>query len=239
MAAPRRIGLAFGVAASCSPAMAEASPPLPPPRPADLIPAQPPKPAPVAQPAPETAGPTCLVKLVAGGARAEAATVPAPGGGCGVETPVRLFSVGLASGDFVKLPGEPVLDCEFALVFADYVRLIVAPLGEAMLRAKVVAIETGPGYQCRSRDDVEGAKISAHAKGFAVDVAAVELAGRLRVPVERQSGADDEAFFRAMRSAACGWFTTVLGPGADSFHADNLHLDTESHGPSGSYRICE
>jgi len=45
--------------------------------------------------------------------------------------------------------------------------------------------------------------------------------------------------FRAVRTAACGWFTTVLGPGADSFHANNMHLDIEQHGSSGSYRICE
>jgi hypothetical protein len=42
-----------------------------------------------------------------------------------------------------------------------------------------------------------------------------------------------------MRTAACGWFTTVLGPGSDAFHANHMHLDIEKHGPSGSYRICE
>ena len=151
----------------------------------------------------------------------------------------RLSSVTLASGETVGLPGQPLLDCQFATVFADYIRLIVAPLGEAMLRARVASIETGPGYQCRSRDHLAGAKISAHAKGLAVDIIAVEFADKRRVPVERQAGAGETAYFRAMRSAACGWFTTVLGPGADVFHANNMHLDTESHGPSGSYRICE
>ena len=43
----------------------------------------------------------------------------------------------------------------------------------------------------------------------------------------------------AVRTAACGWFTTVLGPGSDAFHASNMHLDIELHGSSGSYRICE
>jgi hypothetical protein len=42
-----------------------------------------------------------------------------------------------------------------------------------------------------------------------------------------------------VRTAACGWFTTVLGPGSDSFHSNNMHLDIESHGASGSYRICQ
>jgi hypothetical protein len=228
--------LAFGLAASCD-AMAE-PPPLPSPRPADLSSASPPKP--VAQPLAQPEPATCLSKLVAGGARAESAPTPTPAAeGCGIAAPVRLLSVTKASGETVSLPGQPLLDCQFATVFADYIRLIVAPLGEAMLRAKVASIETGPGYQCRSRDHLAGAKISAHAKGLAVDIIAVEFADKRRVPVERQAGADETAYFRALRSAACGWFTTVLGPGDDAFHANNMHLDTESHGPSGSYRICE
>ena len=47
------------------------------------------------------------------------------------------------------------------------------------------------------------------------------------------------AMRRAQRTAACGWFTTVLGPGADAFHADNMHLDLERHDASGKYRICQ
>ena len=139
----------------------------------------------------------------------------------------------------MSLPDRPLLDCAFAAVLADYVRLIVAPLGEAMLRAKVAAIETGPGYECRSQDRIAGAKISAHAKGLAVDFVAIAFADNRRVLVERQTGADEASYFRAVRTAACGWFTTVLGPGADAFHANNMHLDVEAHGSSESYRICE
>ncbi len=134
---------------------------------------------------------------------------------------------------------RPLLDCEFAAMLADYVRLIVAPLGQAMLHAAVADIETGPGYECRTQDRTPGAKISAHAKGLAVDFVAITLADKRRVMVERQAGADEASYFHAVRVAACGWFTTVLGPGADAFHANNMHLDTERHGSSGAYRICE
>jgi hypothetical protein len=195
--------LALGAAASLK-TMAD-EPPLPPPRPAE--PTAPGK----APPAPsERAAPTCLAKLIASGVGAEAASAPATSvEGCGIDAPVRLSSITVAGGDVVSLSDRPLLACEFAAVLADYVRLIVAPLGQAMLHAKVAAIETGPGYACRTQDRVAGAKISAHAKGLAV------------------------------RTAACGWFTTVLGPGADAFHASNMHLDIEQHGSSGSYRICE
>jgi hypothetical protein len=233
--------LALGVAASLT-AMAD-EPPLPPPRPAELgapdKPAEaPPPPVPAAPKADATS--TCLAKLVASGASAEPESVPATSvEGCGIDSPVRLSSITVADGDVVSLPDRPLVACEYALVLADYVRLIVAPLGQAMLHAKVAAIETGPGYTCRTQDRIAGAKISAHGHGLAVDFMAITFADKRRVMVERQASADEASYFRALRTAACGWFTTVLGPGSDAFHANNMHLDIEAHGSSGSYRICQ
>jgi hypothetical protein len=238
-------GLALGGPAALN-AMAD-EPPLPPPRPPELgAPPKAPEAPPVqAQTVPALIAPTaaaastCLAKLLAGGAEAEAAPSPATSlEGCGIDSPVRLSSI-TADGDAVSLPDRPLVACEYALVLADYVRLIVAPLGQAMLRAKVAGIETGPGYTCRTQDRIAGAKISAHAKGLAVDFMAITFADKRRVLTERQVGAEEAAYFRAVRTAACGWFTTVLGPGSDSFHANNMHLDIEQHGASGSYRICQ
>jgi hypothetical protein len=232
--------LAVSVAASLT-AMA-AEPPLPPPRPAELgAPDKPAEaPAPPAPAAPKAdATSTCLAKLVASGASAEAESVPATSvEGCRIDSPVRLSSI-MVEGDLVSLPDRPLVACEFALALADYVRLIVAPLGQAMLHAKVAGIETGPGYTCRTQDHIAGAKISAHAKGLAVDFMAITFADKRRILVERQASANEASYFRAMRTAACGWFTTVLGPGSDAFHANNMHLDIEAHGSSGSYRICQ
>ena len=213
--------------------------PLPPPRPPELgapekAQAEPSPPAPKGD-----AASTCLTKLIADGVSAEAASAPAtPVEGCGIDAPVRLSSI-MVEGGAVSLPDRPLVACEFAAVLADYVRLIVAPLGQAMLHAKVAEIETGPGYTCRTQDRIAGAKISAHGKGLAVDFVAIRLADKRRIVVERQTGADEASYFRAIRTAACGWFTTVLGPGSDAFHANNMHLDIEQHGSSGSYRICE
>ena len=138
----------------------------------------------------------------------------------------------------MSLPDRPLVAGEFALALADYVRLIVAPLGQAILHAKVGGIVTGPGYTCRTQD--QHRQISAHAKGLAVDFVAIAFADKRRLLVERQTGADEASYFRAMRTAACGWFTTaVLGPGSDSFHAKRLQKEIELHGSSGSYRICQ
>jgi hypothetical protein len=235
--------------------------PLPPSRPPDLTPTTTPTPAaspppsrppdltPTATPTPaappplagsEKADQACIAKLIASGAGAEAASLPGPiAEGCGVSSPVRLDSIVLANGDVVGLPGGPILGCEFALVFADYVRVIIAPLGAGTLGTKVDSIETGPGYQCRTRDHLAGGKISAHANGIAIDLMAVRFADKRRVAVEHQDGATEASYIRAARAAACGWFTTVLGPGADPFHATHMHVDTESHGSNGSYRICQ
>jgi hypothetical protein len=214
-------------------------PPMPPPRPPELrAPGDAPAPSP-----PDSKGApalACLAKLTADGANAEAAPAPvASVDGCAIDAPVRLSSITVTGGDVVALPDRPLLNCEFASVLADYVRLIVAPLGQAMLHAKVAAIETGPGYECRTQDRIAGAKISAHGHGLAVDFVAILLADKRRVLVERQEGVDEGSYFRAIRTAACGWFRTVLGPGADAFHANNMHLDVERHDPNGSYRICQ
>ena len=230
--------LAIGVSVASVRGAAD-EPPLPPPRPPELTEPEKAPPAPF-PPAPKgDAASTCFTKLIAGGASAEAATAPpASAEGCGIDAPIRLSSI-MADGGAVSLPDRPLVACEFAAVLADYVRLIVAPLGQATLHAKVAAIETGPGYDCRTQDRIAGAKISAHAKGLAVDFVAIALADKRRILVERQTGAEETSYLRAIRTAACGWFTTVLGPEADAFHADNMHLDIERHSSNGSYRICQ
>jgi hypothetical protein len=228
--------LVLGASATAGPD----EPPLPPSRPPELAaPAKPIEPSAPPQDPKAEATSTCLAKLIADGASAEAVTAPpASAEGCGIAEPVRLSSV-TSEGETVSLPDHPLIACEFALVLADYVRLIVAPLGRATLHARVAAIETGPGYDCRTQDRIAGARISAHAKGLAVDFTAITLADKRRILVERQTGAEETSYFRAIRTAACGWFTTVLGPGGDAYHANNMHMDIEPHGSTGSYRICQ
>ena len=229
--------LALGASAA---ARAE-EPPLPPSRPPERrTPAKSSEAAIPPPQAPKAEAPsTCLANLIGDGATADAVTAPpASAEGCGIAEPVRLSST-MTEGGAVSLPDQPLIACQFASVLADYVRLIVAPLGQATLHARVAAIETGPGYDCRTQDRIAGAKISAHAKGLAVDFTAVTLSDKRRISVERQTYAEETSYFRAIRTAACGWFTTVLGPGSDAYHANNMHMDVEPHGSSGNYRICQ
>ena len=225
-------------------ASAQAHPPLPPVRPPDLLPpksyeappAAPLLPAPPSSPAapsvqPQAAAEACLEELKASQVEAEAASSP-------IAAPVRITSIGLHGGAKLDLPAHPLLDCSFAVAFAGFLRDLVAPLGEAMLGATVVALDTGPGYYCRSVDRVSGAKVNPHGKGIAIDVSAILLADRRRIAVGHEASPQEALFMQTMRRAGCGWFTTILGPG-DPDHADHFHFDILRHGASDNYRICE
>jgi len=152
---------------------------------------------------------------------------------------VRLETVSAGEEGGVTLPDRPILSCKFASSFASYVAAIVAPLGRGTLGAGVASISTGPGHECRGRNRAKDAKISAHGRGLAVDVAVLRLRDGRQVVIKDMSGDSVKRYVAGIRQAACGWFTTVLGPGSDAYHADHLHFDLETHGSSDRYRICQ
>ena len=51
----------------------------------------------------------------------------------------------------------------------------------------------------------------------------------------------EAAFLHEVHAGACQYFTTVLGPGADVFHYNHIHLDLANHGSTdtGPRRICK
>ncbi|MDB5511590.1 MAG: extensin family protein [Enterovirga sp.] len=162
---------------------------------------------------------------------------------CAVETPVRLKSVAdpYEAGRSIALPDEPVVACRYAAAFAPWLGRVAAPVAKAGRGSALVAVRTGPGFQCRGRNRQAGEKLSAHGEGLALDIAGLVFAdGRTMTVVQglAPEGGGHPAF-EAIRTAACGWFTTVLGPGSDAFHTDHLHLDIQRHGASDRYRICQ
>jgi len=234
----------FILSASVASAASSNWPPLPPVRPPDAneTPApetRPTTPAPAAPAAATSSAEACLAQLKSNGVDAEATPAPpASSAGCGIASPVRLKSIGLAGGGAIDLPARPILDCPFAAVFASFVRDLVAPLSQASLGAAVAALDTGPGYDCRPQDHAPGAKISPHGTGIAIDVGGFILADRRRLAVGHDANAQSAAFMQTIRRAGCGWFTTILGPG-DPDHAEHFHFDIKQHGASENYRICE
>jgi hypothetical protein len=222
-------------------------PPLPPIRPPSSAETQPgggttpaPQP-PIATPlAPQPAdAAACLAELKANHIEAEiVAGPPAPLADCVIAEPVRLSSIGLANGTAIDMPDRPILDCAFASTFTEFAQNLMAPLATAMLGSGIVALATG-GYSCRSPIRLPSGSPNPHAKGIAIDLSAITLADRRRIAIGHEANSAEALFVRTMRQAACGWFTTVLGPGANAAHAEHFHFDVLRHGASDNYRICE
>ena len=86
---------------------------------------------------------------------------------------------------------------------------------------------------------VDGTGLSEHAFGNAFDIAAFRFDDGSRFAVEPRADKGDlaEAFQRAVRGAACLYFTTVLGPGANAAHDNHLHLDIKAR--RGGWRLCQ
>ncbi len=220
--------------------------PLPPRRPPEL---GAPQPAPEAQQAQEraAAAAACQARLAELGVRAEAVPPPAGEGECGIEAPVRLMAAPRRNGS-IAFPERPLIDCRLAEKLAEWLAGVVAPVFTERYSSALAAVRTGPGYECRNRNRAAAGKISAHARGLALDISGFELAdGRLvAVGAEAAPGQGSAeaapgqgSAVQTVRIAACGWFTTVLGPGSDPQHATHLHLDILRHGSSENYRICQ
>jgi hypothetical protein len=233
-------------AVSPPPKKQETTPPLPrlkPLRPVAII-----VPTPVVIPkmgTPDVAAPnnpddTCLQQLRAQGADFTIAADTVESGLCHVYTPVHLRSV-TAQKHVVKLPEEPLLNCKYALQLSKWLRESAAPILSAQTNSTVDKISTGPGYQCRGRNGDASAKISEHGYGNAVDISSFHLANGKDIIVQDASNpyAASYAMLHGLRSSACGYFTTVLGPGSNEAHATHFHFDMGTHGKSGNYRICE
>ena len=160
--------------------------------------------------------------------------------GCELSNAIGLTAVTTAFGD-VSISGKPTMLCSFARQFGAWVRDVGAPLTMAYAGQKLKEIEVGSGFACRARYDKPGQIPSEHARGDAIDIVGFVLADGRRISVKQ--GAPDiplaHDLIRALRTTACGYFTTVLGPGTDAAHADHLHLDLAMHGATPNYRICE
>jgi hypothetical protein len=158
---------------------------------------------------------------------------------CVIAQPVTLEALTPRTGQRIEIPDHPTLDCVAALTFSRYVRDLLVPLAKGSFDATIVKIGTGPGFDCRTRDHVDGAKLSAHAKGLAVDIADITFAGGRVYQVGNEPDGIERAFDTAARAAACGYFHTALGPGADAFHVRHWHFDLEPRGGDGKSKFCQ
>jgi hypothetical protein len=219
--------------------------PLPKPRPADAPVAQPDKPAAAKAPAEtekptEQAAPTppppSACRLALTEEIAIAPSVPDIHGpdGCGGEDLVRLEAVVLPDKRRISVKPAAILRCPMASAVADWIRTDMAPLA-ASLGSVISDLDNFDSFECRGRNRVVGARLSEHGRANALDVRAFKLANGQSISLT------DRSVSRELRESVlhsmCARFTTVLGPGADWYHEDHIHLDLmERH---NNYKICQ
>jgi hypothetical protein len=154
--------------------------------------------------------------------------------GCGGPDVISLERIILPDRTAIAVEPPATLRCEMAEAIVNFVRQDLAPAA-ATMGAALSAIENYDSYDCRGRNRVVGAKLSQHGLANALDIRSVRLKdGRVVRPAD--AGAPRE-FRVAMKAAVCNRFTTVLGPGSDSYHEDHIHVDLIER--RGGYRICQ
>ncbi|PZR85688.1 MAG: hypothetical protein DLM68_10745 [Hyphomicrobiales bacterium] len=159
---------------------------------------------------------------------------------CPVVTPIDVSSLETPAGR-IAFPDKPTFNCTFALQFAGWLSNVAAPLVRVHAGSDLATVTTGPGYVCRGRDGdpLSQDKISEHASGDAVDITSLGLIDKRHIAIADVADESNPNHRLLMALRPCGYFTTVLGPGANAAHANHYHLDLGVHGNSASYRICE
>lgn len=184
---------------------------------------------------------TCLARLAELEIEFHKEAAPSVAEACAVAIPVRLQSLVVRHGfgGLIHFPARPLVDCRLAEPLALWIGRVVAPVLAESFSSSLRTVRTGPGFECRNRNNETAGKMSAHAIGFALDISGFELANGKALSIGSTGEPVVQEALQTVRTAACGWFTTVLGPGSDAAHEDHLHVDIQPHGANGRYRICE
>ena len=158
-------------------------------------------------------------------------------GACGISYPIKVAAF---SGGSVGLTNKATLACPIIPTIDAWLNEVVQPAAALYFGTTVLDVKSG-SYSCRPRNSRSGAKLSEHAFGNALDVMGFRFAdGRQLTVVKGWRGAPDEQeFLREVFVGACRYFTTVLGPGSDTFHHDHFHLDLARHDLRGERRFCK
>lgn len=177
----------------------------------------------------------CVEDLKAMDAVFEEAARIDDGDGCGIDKPLVVKSI---AG--VLLKPEATMRCPAALALAKWIDGSVKPTaGTALGKDKqLTAIDQASSYVCRLRNSAETGKISEHARGNALDIAALHFGDDVAVNMtpRQEDGTMTGAFQRAITASACLYFATVLSPGSDAAHETHLHLDALER--DSDFRYC-
>lgn len=127
-------------------------------------------------------------------------------GQCGAAAPVLLRSIGNAGK--IILDPAPKMNCQLAAALARWVETVLQPAAREVMGSRVTHIMGASSYACRNVYNLPNRRLSEHATGNAIDIAAFSLAdGRtIRVvngwgPTERDIAAARKKLEEAKRAA--------------------------------------
>lgn len=147
------------------------------------------------------------------------------GDGCGIDKPIEVSKI--LPG--VSLVPSGTLRCQAALELSQWVKTVVIPAADQAMpeKGKLTTVNQASTYVCRKRNSLSEGKISEHARGNAIDIAALTFEkGKVPMTIAPEKEPTmNGAFQRTLNASACLYFTTVLAPGSDETHQDHMHLD--------------
>lgn len=143
--------------------------------------------------------------------------------GCAVENPLEITRL----SDTIALKPGATMNCALTDALSRFLTDVVSPEAQKIFGSPLAAIDQASAYVCRDRHGAE--KISEHAFGNAIDIARFILKNGTTIDVKDYGETDPKRsqFLEDVRTAACGPFRTVLGPGADADHSLHFHFDLE------------
>lgn len=158
-------------------------------------------------------------------------------GACGVDYPLRVATLGettlVGFTEESKTPRPAAvtpaatLACPMVSALDRFVSDSVQPAATRWFGQPMVGIKQISAYSCRGMNDVPGARISEHAFGNALDIAAFTLADGHTITVKDgwRGTPAEQGFLHDVQESACAVFTTVLAPGSNAYHEDHMHVD--------------
>jgi hypothetical protein len=161
-------------------------------------------------------------------------------GQCGLQSPLSVEAVS-ANGRTIPLNAPVMTDCGMASALPAWIAEVDSYL-IAHDKTQIETINLGTNYACRNVDNAKTGNLSFHAFADALDVIGFSLKDGRKISIAPgYNGTPEQGrdILHFARDAACTHFMTVLGPEADSFHQDNMHIDLACHGKSCTSRLCE
>jgi hypothetical protein len=127
----------------------------------------------------------------------------------------------------VALNPSATLACPIVSALDQWIATAVQPAAMRWFGQPVAAIRQISAYSCRGMNGNPRARISEHAFGNALDIAAFTLADGRTISIKRgwHGSPEEVGFLHDVQGAACQSFTTVLAPGSNRFHYDHMHVD--------------